>query len=886
MGASDRRVWSSFVRRSEIDRTVNLIKVLGKYGVVVLGPTGVGKTVLARAVVTELAPTTHIERLYGTSTETLVPYGPLSLLMARLPATALESPTSIIHGIDELIRADAVGRDVLLVLDELPGLDSMTVGVIMHLLMGGTAKLMVLARDTASLPEDFAWLAKDGLLGDIRLSYFDRAEVGELITKATGTFVSESAVTALYEASNGIPQVLQALFREQVAKGSIKKQLGGWIVQDRIQVDSNSALAEIVEARLARAPEGVRLSLERMSLLGTAPLHVAVSVLGQDQLWLLEEQGLVEIGADGRHRVSVAEKYVGDIVRSKLTTERKAELFTEISHKIGLELASLDWQETMSLAAWTLDAGLVLEAQFGIAAAISALRHFDPVLALRCTAQIMPDHPLWAKSIQARSAAFRALADYDAAVAEMDTVQDSVIADMSLEDFGAWTLAMTGALLWVSDGESRIPILLERAYERLAAAQAGGHARGEVRARQLIDLARFEYQVHRGEFSAVVAELELAATDSDVEHRLNCACLLVPTLAVIGREMEAITLGLHIEAEIAERGITPLFSDYYRNGLVDAQIWSGAWLDCVQRLRAELEEIPQPVPYRGGLIELNIGVAQAYAGRGAEAVQTLMSAAAQLEARNNDRALGLAYSALAFCCAQIDNSEEAMRYLALSKAEVGSTLWTNAAMSEFFSFLASRWLDDPNATEQLHSSAVQDISKGRFTTASISLFAGTIHAPDKDYALLEDVSLRRQGPMATVNVMLARSCRTKNAAIALEAAEIANTLKLDAVESRCAVIALDFAREEGKNTLARLASGRLDRLSQKLPKLPMQPQSAGVKLTQREIQVARLVKFGLGNRAIADRIGVSVRTVEGHLYQLYSKLGIATRQELVQEQDL
>ena len=122
--------------------------------------------------------------------------------------------------------------------------------------------------------------------------------------------------------------------------------------------------------------------------------------------------------------------------------------------------------------------------------------------------------------------------------------------------------------------------------------------------------------------------------------------------------------------------------------------------------------------------------------------------------------------------------------------------------------------------------------------------------------------------------------------MALEAAHVAETLALDAVESRCAVLALDFAREAGRNSLARLASQRLDRLHKNLPKLPFQPQNAGVKLTQREIQVAKLAKRGLGNRAIADRIGVSVRTVEGHLYQLYSKLGITTRHELAEDHDL
>jgi DNA-binding NarL/FixJ family response regulator len=51
-------------------------------------------------------------------------------------------------------------------------------------------------------------------------------------------------------------------------------------------------------------------------------------------------------------------------------------------------------------------------------------------------------------------------------------------------------------------------------------------------------------------------------------------------------------------------------------------------------------------------------------------------------------------------------------------------------------------------------------------------------------------------------------------------------------------------------------------------------------LTRREQEVARLAAQGLTNRAIAERLVVSVRTVEGHLEQAYGKLNISSRAEL------
>ena len=51
-------------------------------------------------------------------------------------------------------------------------------------------------------------------------------------------------------------------------------------------------------------------------------------------------------------------------------------------------------------------------------------------------------------------------------------------------------------------------------------------------------------------------------------------------------------------------------------------------------------------------------------------------------------------------------------------------------------------------------------------------------------------------------------------------------------------------------------------------------------LTEREREIVTLAARGLSNREIADRLVVSVRTVEGHLYRAGSKLGVSDRSEL------
>jgi len=52
------------------------------------------------------------------------------------------------------------------------------------------------------------------------------------------------------------------------------------------------------------------------------------------------------------------------------------------------------------------------------------------------------------------------------------------------------------------------------------------------------------------------------------------------------------------------------------------------------------------------------------------------------------------------------------------------------------------------------------------------------------------------------------------------------------------------------------------------------------RLSEREQEIAQLVALGLSNRAIAERLYLSVRTVESHIYQARGKLGVASRLEL------
>ncbi|MFC8302345.1 LuxR C-terminal-related transcriptional regulator [Specibacter sp. NPDC057265] len=879
MGAQDRRTWSSLMRQSSVDAILAQLQDNNFLGAAILGPRGVGKTSLARCIESKLAATSHVVRLYGTEGEPAVPYGALAVQMARLSARQSESPAAIIEGLSELVRQDAKGRPVVIVLDELPGIDTSSMGVIMHLLLTGTAKLMVMARQPGDLPEDLAWMMKDRLLRENRIEPFSREEVRVLLSKALGGTVGESVVTALFHSSSGNPLVLHALVTEYLGGNVLKSRAGIWILDGTATLNTDSILSELVTARMARENAVVNTGVEKMSLLRRVPLSAALSGLGAETLSQLEERGLVQISPRDRQMVSLTEPYVGEMVRARMGASRKAALLREISAVLSFDLNKMNPQERVAYAGWVIDAGMDLEPELALAAAQAAINLFEPVLALACCARIPAGHPLAVQAAQKRSRAHFITANHSKSVAALEVIDVTVLDGLSPAAYGSWLADSVSSLLWVPGGYYRIAQLLAEAQLRLKRAEAA--RLDTTAARRALNLARFEYMVHKGEFQQLGEDLEIGSKDGrDREYRLNCASLLIMVFAATGRESEAVELGKSIEVEVEKFDLVLRMSPWRQHGMVLALMWSGQWRACETMLQRNIETYSRLSQYRGGDLELGLGMAYTFAGRGSQARELLLTAAAQLEVRDSCNSLGLVYSALALASAQIHDDATAAKYLRMAQGTGTGAMWVHRSTAELFQLMARRWMGDKAASEQLVSSAIYDSRFGRFTTASISLFAATLAATDEHYRLLEESSLKRQGGLASINVAVARAQRTGNAALVLEAAAQAQLLELDEVECRCAVLALDLAHAAGDSKTAREARTRLDRLQRVLPVFPVLPSVPSVKLTARELQIARLAAQGLGNRAIASRIGVSVRTVEGHLYQVFAKLDVSSRDEL------
>ena len=59
------------------------------------------------------------------------------------------------------------------------------------------------------------------------------------------------------------------------------------------------------------------------------------------------------------------------------------------------------------------------------------------------------------------------------------------------------------------------------------------------------------------------------------------------------------------------------------------------------------------------------------------------------------------------------------------------------------------------------------------------------------------------------------------------------------------------------------------------------PLQAGEKLSPRELEIIKLAARGMSNKSIAADLGLTVRTVKGHLANIFSKLNVGSRTEVV-----
>ncbi|HTX68698.1 MAG TPA: helix-turn-helix transcriptional regulator, partial [Thermoleophilia bacterium] len=189
---------------------------------------------------------------------------------------------------------------------------------------------------------------------------------------------------------------------------------------------------------------------------------------------------------------------------------------------------------------------------------------------------------------------------------------------------------------------------------------------------------------------------------------------------------------------------------------------------------------------------------------------------------------------------------------------------------------------DPPAAQRIALDAAQDPRTRPYAAAELTHDALRAGAPAREIApRLARLRTRTDSPLAAAYAEHADALVARSGSALLAVVDVFADIGALRLACECAADAARFFADEGRADSARRAAAQADKLhlGGRRPHLG-DIDGPSIELTRREAQLVDLASRGLSNAEIADRLVLSTRTVESHLYNAMKKLGVTDRRDL------
>ncbi len=873
LGRHDR----SYTRQQCVADIVETLTSGSGCGIVLVGEHGAGKSFTAQRALEELGDEYLVVQVRGSSISSKLPYGALSVLLNDLDASHLEHPLMVLRGLTQLLHTRAEGRRVVLFVDNAHDLDDLSSMMVAQLSAGAHVRLLAACVDMPHVGGDIMGLWKDDLLRRIDLGPFDFAESSATLQYEYGGRFSFTAARALWSASGGNALFLHALAREQIKLGSIVRHDGMWVLGSG-GITLTGEIRDVVKARLNRLGAGQRDVFELLALAGGVPLQTLMGIANPHDMDALQERGMIMVSHDHPPMVSIANPVTAGIVASVVPPGRSAELRHRLTAVLEDSVRSA--ADAPIGVAWALDCGEDVLPATALAAARRANEASDPVSALRFVQEVQRGGTNSGASVESVRALL-ALNDDEAARRTLNSIGAPGSGELSVADWASLELlrAELDGRSTATKGDVRGR--LREIAPRLDAAALENDA-AAVPARSWLRLAEAELAASQGRYDDVLTATAGADTDDlGTEAQIAAASLRAEALAVTGSLTTAFALGQQVNAasekvRLADRTIRRIRGRFLLLLLISSRFKDAA---------AFVEETcasGEPQTRLGGMFEIGQGVLDVHAGRLEEALSRLQAGMWQIRAHDPDALGGLATAACAYAAALQGDEDTAGRLLTELAPLRTREAWLTDRMTRYFELSAQAELGQRAASVRaLVTEADADADASALMTA-LAFLAGAARLGDRQISKkLGAVAGRVSGPFADLCTRLADGMREADSEQLLLASKDADAAGNAVFARDAARKAVSCANDAGNRIALRVAQRAQQSLDDRFgsPKNGLHSLTTST-LTARECEVAVRAAAGTSNRKIAEQMHVSVRTVEGHLYQVYSKLHVASRTEL------
>ena len=863
-----------FVGREDELEWVRALRSDGVCGVVLSGAPGVGKTRLAREVLAaaELDGAAS-EWIQATQAVASIPLGAFASLVPA--GVSADEQLHVFQLCAQALAERSQSQPLVLGVDDAHLLDPISAALVLQLATRGTTFVVVTVRAGERCPDSIVALWKDLEAPRLDLQQLSESETGQLLEAVLDGEVDPSVKRWAFGASDGHVLYLRELVKGSLANGALLRDGEVWKLGAQPAV--TLALVELISTAFddlgAEELDAVRL----LAFGEPLELDMLTQITGVEPIGALEEKGLVQVALSATPRETAEVRLVhplyGEVVRSATPNLRGLELRRQLAGTVrarGLDRPG----DALRVTRWLEDAGDHLDDALLLAAARDAVAAADADLAERLALRASPG----LERSLALAAAYVQTRRFEEAEALLAGWQaEGASRELALEYLERRALRVLHFGL----------VRSEDALKLLAAAEGWFDSADWT---DRVELMRLQVSISgAGGGPTEAAEglgrlLEREDLPSDVRQRASIA--LAMSLWRAGRTSEALS------ASASLRPSLPLRDADDANALA---IWwtirqeSGyewpaveGWLD-----EADGASSRANVLTRGEVLTLLAHFALEQ-GRTTTATRKAREAIEILERFDTVRRLPLARLTLATSTAKIGDVEASRQALAGYESSIGDVprpYWRLQREEVIATSALALAEGEPRRAVSLLLEASVSIE---LPVDRARLLYEALRAGVDPHAVVSELEAAARACGTPLAELFARQAAAQEAADAnglLETAEEIGAIRAWLWAAECAARAARLLDEAGREDSARRAIALSSRFLENCDEGISSPVLAAVELapvglTRREHELVSLAAAGASNAEIAERLVLSIRTVESHLYRAMQKLGVTSRHEL------
>jgi DNA-binding CsgD family transcriptional regulator len=860
LGLRDSDSWPLTGRAQEMRIVEAALSAPELAGIVVCGAAGVGKSRLVREALSSAASNgCEFRWAVATSSARALPLGAFA---SWAPSTATDN-LQLVRGVIDSLTSTAPGAAVVVGIDDVHLLDELSTFVLHQIVSRRVAKVVLTIRDGEQVPGGVQEVWKAGEFDRLDLQPLSQEETTELLATTLRGSVDPDAAQRLWKLTRGNALYLRNIVEQEISDGRLARQGGFWRwTGDPVMAPG---LVELIEARMGALPAPVSDVLDVLAVGEPIELASLTRIADPVAVEEAETRGLITLDYDADHSaVRVAHPLYGEVRRKRAPSTR----LRRLRGLVAAELAASDDRDDLRVvvrrATLSLDSDLEPDAELLVSAARGAVWLMDLPLAERIAkAAIRAGGAAEAHFIRAYALSWLSRGH------EADAVLTDIPArELTDTDFGRlFFLRATNRFLTLGD-PAGAKALIEEASQN-----------APPQARSCIDAFRTVYWAAMGQPDVATDVSRSVVWDQlpDVAARVTSWARTVAA-GDAGRVMEA-EAAAEAGYPIGVRSFVPIADAH-----IGALILGGRITDALDRaewLRARVADVPGAAQLRG-----------AVEGRAALCAGHLETACSLLGQVVEAFAASGESNGWAYRCRIPHAISLAMRGLVgdavAALAELEKQRHPSWRYLDYEYGMARAWVAAcegavTDAIATLLSAAETARANGQFAPEVMCLQTAIQFGDHTSVPRLRELEAIVEGPRAGLAARFAEALQAgAGAELAAVSEEFERMGDLVAAIDAAAHAALAHRRQNLRGS-ALGCSTRAEALAQQCggASTPALRQAIErLPLTDREQEVVMLIGKGLSNRAVAERLTLSVRTVESHIYRAMAKTGVTSRDEL------